>query len=211
MSNLWIAIIIGFLGLDTTIAFQVLISQPIFSCSILGFVLGDFPLGVEIGIMMQLFWLYMIPAGATKFPEGNIASMITCVIAIQFQALEMPNLVFAVSFLFGILFSYLGAQLTVVDRKLNGQIVDWILAAAQTASIRKITFLDMLSIFIYFLLMSMLALIALTFANFLMPFLSDFPAHVDGKFTAVKPIVWGIGIAFTIPVLYQAVKQMKMF
>lgn len=211
MSNLWIAFIIGFLGLDTTIAFQVLISQPIFACSILGGVLGNFPLGVEIGIMMQLFWLYMIPTGAAKFPEGNIASMITCVIAIEYQTLEMPNLVFAGSFLFGILFSFLGAQLTTVDRKLNGQIVDWMLEAAQNASIRKITLLDALSILIYFLLMSFLAFVALSCAGFLMPLLSEFPAGIDDKFFAVKPIVWGIGIAFTIPMLYQAVKQIKIF
>ena len=67
MPNFLIALFIGFLSLDTTIAFQMLISQPIFSCGILGWIFGNPALGIEIGIMMQLLWINIIPSGATTF------------------------------------------------------------------------------------------------------------------------------------------------
>ena len=63
MPNFALSLFIAFLGLDTTIAFQVMISQPIFSCPILGWLLGDPLTGMEIGAMMQLLWLNNIPAG----------------------------------------------------------------------------------------------------------------------------------------------------
>lgn len=173
MSNLLTSLLIGFLGLDTTVAFQVLISQPLFSCTILGWLYGDLALGIEIGLMMQLLWLNIIPAGATIFPEGNIGSMVTGAIMLQYQPLEIPNLVFSTGFAVGILVSYVGAYVTVIDRKFNGYILELTLRAVRKGRFSKITWLDMLSILIYFLLMSLLAFAALTLAGWAMPWLHD--------------------------------------
>ncbi|MCB9089972.1 MAG: PTS sugar transporter subunit IIC [Calditrichae bacterium] len=173
MSNWLTSLLIGFLGLDTTVAFQVLISQPLFSCTILGWLYGDLALGIETGLMMQLLWLNIIPAGATVFPEGNIGSMITGAIVLQYQELEIPNLVFTAGFVIGILVSFVGAYVTVIDRKLNGYILELTLQAVHKGRFSKISWLDMLSILIYFLLMSLLAFIALTLAGWAMPWLQS--------------------------------------
>lgn len=208
MSNLLISLLIGFLGLDTTIAFQVLVSQPIFSCSFLGWLLGNAQLGIEIGIMMQLIWLSILPVGASVFPEGNIASMVTCVIAVKFEALGVPNLVFTIAVIVGLAVSYLGARLTVLDRRLNNYILNWTLKAAEEASFKKITLLDFISILIYFLLMSALAYLSILCAEWLIPFLQNvFPAATERKLAFVKPAVWGIGIALTVSMIYQIFKQ----
>jgi PTS system mannose-specific IIC component len=210
MSNVLISLLIGFLGLDTTIAFQVLISQPLFSCSILGWLLGNAQLGIEIGIMMQLFWLNVVPVGAVIFLEGNIASMVVCAIVVKLNSLGMPNLVFTVAFVIGLIVSYAGAQLTVADRKFNGLILKKALKAAEEANFKKITLFDFSSILIYFLMMSILAYISLVCSEWLIPFLQNlFPPEADRKLTFVKPAVWGMGITMTASMIYKILKQKK--
>jgi len=210
MSNLLISLLIGFLGLDTTIAFQVLISQPLFSCSILGWLLGNAQLGIEIGIMMQLFWLNVVPVGAVIFLEGNIASMVVCAIVVKLNSLGMTNLVFTVAFVIGLIVSYAGAQLTVVDRKFNGFILKKTLKAAEEANFKKITFFDFVSVLIYFLMMSILAYISLVCSEWLIPFLQNlFPPEADRKLAFVKPAVWGMGITMTASMIYKILKQKK--
>lgn len=206
MSNWLTSLLIGFLGLDTTVAFQVLISQPLFSCTILGWLYGDLALGIETGLMMQLLWLNIIPAGATVFPEGNIGSMITGAIVLQYQELEIPNLVFTAGFVIGILVSFVGAYVTVIDRKLNGYILELTLQAVHKGRFSKISWLDMLSILIYFLLMSLLAFIALTLAGWAMPWLQSALGVFESNLRLVKPAVWGLGIALTLPMIYRALR-----
>ena len=146
----------------------------------------------------------IIPAGATVFPEGNIGSMITGAIVLQYQELEIPNLVFTAGFVIGILVSFVGAYVTVIDRKLNGYILELTLQAVRKGRFSKITWLDMLSILIYFLLMSLLAFIALTLAGWAMPWLQSALGVFESNLRLVKPAVWGLGIALTLPMIYRA-------
>lgn len=208
MFRVLISSLIGLLGLDTTIAFQVMISQPIFSAGILGVVYGNLPAALEIGMMMQLLWLGIVPAGATVFPEGNIGSMITCAIVLDYYHLEIPNLVFATAFAGGIITSYIGAYVTVADRKINGRILGLTLAAARKARFNQITLLNLLSIIIYFILMSLLAYFALFVGDQVIEALQTYlPASLDKRFSLLKPAVWGLGIALIVPILYREVKQ----
>ena len=203
-----ISLLIGILALDTTIAFQVLISHPIFSCSILGFVLGDFTQGVEIGIMMQLLWLNIVPAGAAVFPEGNTASMVTCAAVLLLSSLGYPNLVLTVAFLIGIGVSYLGAWLTVKDRKLNDRILRLTLKAAEHASFKKIILLDVGSIFLYLVLMSCLAFLGIIAAEFILHYSAGFhPLAQEKSLVFVKPTIWGIGLFLTGQLFYNALRK----
>src|SRR4030042_3529158 len=106
-----ISAIISILSLDITIAFQVLISSPIFSCTILGWLLGDIRLGIELGFIFQLLWLGKIPAGAYIVPEGNIASMIAVVLVLLNRENGWENTTLVVVFLEAILVRYLGSLL----------------------------------------------------------------------------------------------------
>lgn len=208
MTTLITSLVIGFLALDTTIAFQVLVSQPIFACSIIGAILGDVATGVEIGMMMQLLWLNIVPVGATVFPEGNIGSMVTCALVIQLDYLNIPHTVFTAAFINGLLVSYLGARLTVLDRKLNGYILDLTLKAVEYGSFKRIMLLDIFSICAYFLMMSVLAYLALLLGEMLIPMLKEANLHsLEKILTFIKPAVWGIGIALSLQMIYQVWKQ----
>lgn len=197
MSNFSLALLISLLGLDTTIAFQVLISQPVFACSIIGWLMGDPVTGMEIGAIMQMIWLNMLPVGAASFPEGNIASMLVCAIVIRFADLDMPNTVFAVAFVYGMIVSYVGAQLTTLDRRLNTRILKWAQQAAEQADLRKLTLLDMLSIAFYLIIMVFLSFIMLWLADVIFPLLTSLPPGWETRLQFIKPVVWGIGIALT--------------
>jgi len=126
MDLIVLALVISVLSLDITIAFQVLISSPIFACPLIGWILGDVWMGFEIGILFQLLWLGRIPVGAYIMPEGNIASMIVTSLVILYQEIGFPNTALAIVFIEGIIVSFIGAQLTYFYRKLNGKILNLI-------------------------------------------------------------------------------------
>lgn len=208
MSYITTSLVIGFLALDTTVAFQVLVSQPLFACPILGWFLGDLEMGFEIGLLMQLLWLSSIPVGASKFPEGNMASMVTCAIAIYFKNLGYPNAILTIAFVVGIVISYIGAMLTVMDRKINGYVLNFILKAAEQAKLYKISFLEITSVFAYYVLMSALAFLALIVADWIIPeFIDLLPSSLEMKLFFVKPVIFGIGVALTVPMIYQSIRH----
>jgi mannose/fructose/N-acetylgalactosamine-specific phosphotransferase system component IIC len=121
---LLLSALISILSLDITIAFQVLISSPIFSCTILGWLLGDIRLGMELGFIFQLLWLGKIPTGAHIVPEGNIASMIAAVLILMNRGNGWENTTLVIVFLEAILVSYFGSLITIYYRKFNGKILD---------------------------------------------------------------------------------------
>jgi mannose/fructose/N-acetylgalactosamine-specific phosphotransferase system component IIC len=208
MTTFITSLVIGFLALDTTIAFQVLISQPIFACPILGWLFGDPQLGFEVGVIMQLLWLHVIPAGAAIFPEGNIASMVTCAIALTFADSSFPNTIFTFAVIFGIIVSYLGAWMTVWDRKLNGMILKYVSKAANKVHTREMAFLEMMSILFYYILMTAFAFVSLLAADMVISKLQVyFNILLENKFSIVKPTLLGIGLMLTGFLAYRAVKK----
>lgn len=208
MSPILISVVIGFLALDTTIAFQVLLSQPIFACPIIGFLLGNPQLGFEIGLIMQLLWLHIIPAGAATFPEGNVASMVVCAIAIYFNDWVYPNIVFTFAVGIGFVVSYAGSGLTVLDRKLNGFLLDLEQKAAENVKLARMVYLEFAGILIYFILMSLLAFVAIEGAlKFIPLFQKYYSPMLETKLMVVKPTLLGIGLMFTIVLIIKAVKN----
>ncbi len=208
MSLLLTSLVIGFLSLDTTIAFQVLISQPIFSCPFLGWLLGDISTGFEFGLLMQLLWLGIIPAGARKYPEGNPASMVACAVVIQAGPTNHPNLVFLGALLLALLVSYFGASLTVLDRRFNGMFFELARRAAEHGQLKFILALDALSVFFYLILMSALALVSLVVGSWAVErAVSLAPAFLEPRLGLLKPAVLGIGVGFMVRHFFQVWKR----
>lgn len=208
MSYLIPSLVIGLLALDTTIAFQILLSQPIFACPIIGWLLGNPQIGFEVGIIMQLLWLHIIPVGAAIFPEGNIASMIICAFAVLFEELPYPNLVFTSAVMLGIIVSYAGAWITVLDRKINGAFLNFAQKSAQRGKAIQINLIEAVSIIMYFLIMTAFAFLCLHAGSSALKFLSTyFSPAVEGKLIMIKPVMFGIGIMFTFQLIFKSVKK----
>lgn len=200
--------IISFLSLDITIAFQMLISSPIFACPILGWLLGDIWLGFELGFLLQLLWLGRIPAGAYIVPEGNIASMIVTILVLLNRENTLPNTTLAVVFSEGIFISYLGAVITILYRKLNGKILDIILRQVQSVHFNIMLLLEASSMVVYFLLVFAFSYVIIQVnQQFLPPVIKTIGGLFENQFIVVKPAILGIGMAFVLPIFRDALDK----
>ncbi|MBD3368198.1 MAG: hypothetical protein GF405_08530 [Candidatus Eisenbacteria bacterium] len=65
----------GALSLDTTAFLQVMVSQPIVSGALAGWIVGDPVLGLVLGAVLQLVWIGVLPVGATPFPDTAPATV----------------------------------------------------------------------------------------------------------------------------------------
>lgn len=65
----------GALGLDTTAALQVMVSEPLVAGTLAGIVVGDPALGIVVGAALQLVWVGALPVGAAPFPDAAPATV----------------------------------------------------------------------------------------------------------------------------------------
>ncbi len=65
----------GALGLDTTAALQLMLSEPLVAGTLAGLVLGDPALGLALGAALQLVWSGALPVGAAPFPDSGPAAV----------------------------------------------------------------------------------------------------------------------------------------
>ncbi len=196
--------IIGLLALDTTIAFQILLSQPLFACPIIGWVLGDPVTGFYVGLLLQMLWLSDLPMGAVTPPEGNVASMVATVLIIWFQDMGKPNSVLLLAVFTAVVVSYFGAKLTIQDRKWNAFFLEKALQAAEHAGIREIAFWNGLAIFIYFILITIFTWIVLFISIILFSALIPaIPQFLESRFAIVEPAIWGIGFGLSLRLVYR--------
>lgn len=72
-----IAVIGGLLELDRTSAVQGFFSEPIVAAPIVGWAMGDFMLGVKIGILLELFFLGGISIGGSSPLDGTLSAVVT--------------------------------------------------------------------------------------------------------------------------------------
>jgi len=119
-------IMAGLIAMDTTSGPQVLISEPVVTCSLLGLVFGMPLTGLKLGVFFQLLWLGYLPLGAARLTDGNMGSFISA--AGLFAATGMVGPDEAVlrasmlpAMLFGMVAAYLGMHLTHTVRAMNGR------------------------------------------------------------------------------------------
>ncbi len=133
--TLWIvALIGGLVALDTTAGPQVMMSQPIVACPILGLLLGDLQTGLLFGTLLELIWIGTVPAGASRFFDSNMAAVAAAgaaIWAMQQWDIARPS---AVLLSLGVVLpiGLLGSRMTVGVRKLNGFLIRKADRAAQS-------------------------------------------------------------------------------
>jgi mannose/fructose/N-acetylgalactosamine-specific phosphotransferase system component IIC len=108
----------GLLGLDRRAAFQAMLSQPIISVTLLGYLCEQPGLGVALAVRLQLLWMASMLFGASTPPNENVASVVSAGAAflgtawLQYDgAAAQPALVVALAILLGAPFAELGRQL----------------------------------------------------------------------------------------------------
>ncbi len=113
---LLICVVLAFLELDTTYLGQVLISRPTIVGSVIGFLSGDFFLGLQLGIFTELIYLDFMPIGGVVPPSGAISSGVAVIMA-RFFEMDI-YFAFFVGIIAGIAFSFLEKELRRLRTKL---------------------------------------------------------------------------------------------
>lgn len=117
----WIALLLfaALVAQDTTAGPQIRFCEPIVVGPVVGWIAGDFGIGVLIGIAAQLYWMGAVPAGMATFVDVGVAT----VAAAALGAFEMRSgagmLGGGLAFLWIIPVGLAGSALTTGERRFN--------------------------------------------------------------------------------------------
>ncbi len=76
MELVWISLLGGVLALDATSVGQFMVSRPLVSGTLAGWVVGDATTGLAVGALLELYLLVSFPSGGARFPEGATATVV---------------------------------------------------------------------------------------------------------------------------------------
>ncbi len=190
----------GFVSLDTTALMQVMLSRPLVSCSVIGLILGNFPLGFLVGIVSELLYISELPVGAARFAESNVGSTTAAAIAILVtdHLPTRPYMVIAAALLLTVVISSLGGRLVLSMRSINGQIYEKF-AYKERVSPTQINIAQLFGIVMAFLLGFVIVFLScFVFENVLVWLLSRVPEKYDMIFKPVIGSVLAVGCVFLI-------------
>jgi PTS system mannose-specific IIC component len=208
MDYILIASIGSLLILDTTVAFQSLISQPLITSPIIGYILGDIELGLKIGFYLQLLWISFIPVGAAIVPEGNVAAIIiTTLILTHNHQFENFYTILVCTTIYGILISYLGAQLVVMYRRANIVFVGKVLYHIQKGNFNYLNRINLIALIFHYLIFFIFILLSLYTGDLFFRIFKFIPASVDSYFQYGAIAMIGIGIGLILPVYREKYSQ----
>ena len=210
MENIYIGLLGSLLVLDTTVAFQFLISQPLIACTLLGLFLGDMQLGVQIGMYLQLLWLSSMPVGGAIVPEGNIAAIVVTALVIRFnQNYENFNTVLICAVLFGVLVSYIGGELVVFYRKKNQFLLQKALAYAQKGRLYILSSINFIALIFHYTLMLILIVLAMYLGDIIFKYVQQIPLEWEKYFKFGVMALIGIGSGLVLSIFKE--KKFKLF
>jgi mannose/fructose/N-acetylgalactosamine-specific phosphotransferase system component IIC len=126
-------LIAGLVSMDTTEGPQVLVSEPLVSCTAAGLVFGNVILGVVLGILFQMLFIGYLPFGASRYYDGTVGSLIGAASLLGARELfgfsegmTMAGLVPAL--LWGFVVSVIGVHLSRFMRMVNSTRIERYLA-----------------------------------------------------------------------------------
>lgn len=200
MENILIGLLGSLLILDTTIVLQSLVSQPIFTCIILGWIFGDIQLGLQLGVYLQILWLSIIPVGKSVIPEGNTAAIITAVLVLRYnQEHQIFNIVLVLAVFYSLIFAYTGSQLVDLFGKTNVKFLHYALARLDSGDPHILGRINIAAILFHLVVMFILFMVALILGDILFSFLYLVPIGWESYFSYGVTAILGIGIGLALP------------
>jgi mannose/fructose/N-acetylgalactosamine-specific phosphotransferase system component IIC len=211
---IWAALAGMIVYLDTTALAQIMICQPVIACPAWGFFVGRPEVGLIFGVVFQFIWLGNLQIGAAKFAEGNIGAFVATVLATLVPDSAGGQhlwIVFAVTFVFGLVVSHLGGELTPIIRRIVGRLISGYVSAAESGNGIKLRIYFLLALAVHLSAGFLFALICLSAGRFTL-------RHLFGEFyrtglsetlivdsntllTGLPSALLGAGAAITVSVL----------
>lgn len=121
MNLILLSVIFAVISLDRKHAFQISFSQPLVTSTLIGILMGAPMPAMYFGMIVQLVWLSNLPIGAAKTPEGDIGSIIGCILYVKFydQFFENGQFLLFSTFLFTVFCSFLANLIESRSRRMN--------------------------------------------------------------------------------------------
>ena len=194
----------GLIALDTTAAFQILLSHPLVGCTLAGLVLRDVGMGLTVGILLELPWLLEIPVGGARFSEGNLGALIAAGVAILVnRVVERPEIVMLLALVYGIVWAFFIGKSVQGTRKLNTYLAHRADGAALRGEHRRVSSYHLLAIVTQFLLGIGITALSVAFGvAFLEMLVEKLPVALDASLLYTKMILMGVGLAAMVKLFY---------
>ena len=113
MIDIVVIILIVLISFDTTLFLQSQISQPLFSCVLIGLIVDNVQLGIYVGAISQLIASSYLPVGGSNIPDLQIASNLYLLV-FQDETASLQLIGQLLPFI--ILFSIVFMNVTVIER-----------------------------------------------------------------------------------------------
>ncbi len=187
----------GLVCLDFTEVGQTMFSQPLVSSTATGFLLGDVKSGLEIGLFLQLLYLWFMPVGTAIFPDFSVAGVVGSgsFIWLKKYFILTGNKVLFFLLILVFFYSYFCGWLTIQNRKFNSFFGRKIDLAIEHNKLKKISLFILSSLLVSFgrgALLTVLGLFLLTrSAKFLISQTSFLSENI---FFISIPVIVGFGI-----------------
>ncbi len=133
-----VGIIGGMVDLDSTAAWQFMVSQPIVAAPLTGLFLGfltgsvaeGLRLGLMVGAILQFLWIEQLPLGMNVPPDAALASVISVALGFlasqPFQTYVEREVCHTVALLIAVALGLLGRSLDMFTRRLNSGLDRWV-------------------------------------------------------------------------------------
>ena len=199
--------------LDTTAALQILISQPLISCTILGWMSNDITFGLHFGLLMQLLWVSQLPVGAARIPAGNLGSITGVIIALQLKPIipEYQHFLILTGLFSALILSFIGAHFNAMLNHCNVTIFNRAFKQIEKGNTGTLGRMTATALILKLALLCLLIYCYVLIGTFLLQLLgSEAHALIDKLARYVEMAVIGAGIGLTLN-LYKSRKSIAIF
>ena len=119
-----ISFLAAVLSLDITAFGQFMVSRPIVSAPLVGYLLGDVNTGLWIGMTVELIWISAIPMGAAIPIDTTAVAILSVAYGLKVQPFDRAGVILALVVAVGV--GILFRKADVFIRYLNIKIIHWV-------------------------------------------------------------------------------------
>jgi mannose/fructose/N-acetylgalactosamine-specific phosphotransferase system component IIC len=123
MNWIWIGLIGGFVGLDSTSFPQFMISRPLVAGTLTGLLLGRPLEGMMLGAILEVFDLAILPIGAARYPESGTATVAATVAYTATTAVAEGHAALLLGVVFGLAWERVAGASVVLHRRISERIL----------------------------------------------------------------------------------------
>ena len=197
---LLLMVLAGIVAMDTTAGPQILISEPVASCTLVGFLFGKPEMGFMIGMLFQLIWFDYMPLGAVRFTDSNMAALISTVSLFSaerfFGFTESATKVAIIpALLYGVATGFIGLYLTTQIRHIRSRFSESIVFRLERGEKVSVAGFHLAGLSLSFLRGVFMALLLIPAGTIFCGLLTFLPVSFVGGLSSAIPMMWGTACA----------------